>query len=111
VLDMAARDKLSVKATYQRVLPSMAGNMIRGTASQVVDFMEDWYRSKACDGFILSMPVQPRSLRAFVELVVPELERRGLRTPEYPGKTLRENMGLSQPPDPFLQRPLARQAD
>lgn len=101
VLDMAARDKLSVKATYQRVLPSMAGNMIRGTASQVVDFMEDWYRSKACDGFILSMPVQPRSLRAFVELVVPELERRGLRTPDYPGRTLRENMGLAIPPDPF----------
>jgi alkanesulfonate monooxygenase len=102
VLDMAARDKLSVQATYQRVLPSMAGNMVRGTASQVVDFMEDWYRSKACDGFILSMPVQPRSLRAFVELVVPELERRGLRLPAYRGKTLRENMGLATPRDPFL---------
>jgi alkanesulfonate monooxygenase len=111
VLTMAARDKLSVRATYQRVLPSMAGNMVRGTASQVADFMEDWYRSKACDGFILSMPVQPRSLKAFVELVVPELQRRGLRPPDYRGKTLRENMGLAQPPDPFLQQPLARSAD
>jgi len=57
------------------------------------------------------MPVQPRSLEAFDELVVPELQRRGLRPPDYRGKTLRENMGLLQPPDPFLQQPLARSAD
>jgi hypothetical protein len=63
--------------------------------------MEDWYTSKACDGFMLSMPVQPRSLRDFVELVVPELQRRGLRPPEYSGPTLRDNMGLSHPVDPF----------
>jgi len=104
VLDMAARDRLTVRGTYERVLPSMAGNMAKGTPSQVADFMEDWYRSKACDGFILSMPVQPRSLRAFVELVVPELQRRGLRPANYRGKSLRENMGLALPADPFPAR-------
>ena len=102
VLDMAARDRLTVRGTYERVLPSMAGNMAKGTPSQVADFMEDWYRGKACDGFILSMPVEPRSLRDFVELVVPELQRRGLRPPTYRGRTLRENMGLALPADPFL---------
>jgi hypothetical protein len=65
--------------------------------------MEDWYTSKACDGFVLSMPVEPRSLRDFVELVVPELQRRGLRPPEYSGTTLRDNMGLAHPADPFLE--------
>jgi N-acetyl-S-(2-succino)cysteine monooxygenase len=102
VLDMAARDRLTVRGTYERVLPSMAGNMAKGTPSQVADFMEDWYRGNACDGFILSMPVEPRSLRDFVELVVPELQRRGLRPPNYRGRTLRENMGLPLPADPFL---------
>jgi N-acetyl-S-(2-succino)cysteine monooxygenase len=48
------------------------------------------------------MPVEPRSLRDFVELVVPELQRRGLRPPEYRGTTLRDNMGLAHPVDPFL---------
>jgi alkanesulfonate monooxygenase len=110
VLDMALRDKLTVRGTYQRVLSAMGGNLVRGTASQIADFIEDWYRSEACDGFILSMPVEPRSLRAFVELVVPELERRGLRTPDYPGKTLRENMGLATPPDPFAISRDARQS-
>jgi N-acetyl-S-(2-succino)cysteine monooxygenase len=102
VMDMAARDGLSVRATYQRVLPSMSGNLVKGDPRQVADMMEDWYTSKACDGFMLSMPVEPRSLRDFVELVVPELQRRGLRPPEYRGTTLRDNMGLARPADPFL---------
>jgi alkanesulfonate monooxygenase len=102
VLEMAAREGLSVRGTYERVLPSMGGNMVKGDPVQVADMMEDWYTSKACDGFMLSMPVQPRSLRDFVELVVPELQRRGLRPPEYRGATLRENMGLTFPTDPFL---------
>lgn len=102
VLDMAVRDKLTVRKAYERVLPAMAGNMVKGTPAHVVDFMEDWFRSKACDGFILSVPVQPRSLKSFVELLVPELRRRGLRPDDYAGKTLRENMGLALPPDPFL---------
>jgi FMN-dependent oxidoreductase (nitrilotriacetate monooxygenase family) len=101
VVDMATREGLSVRATYQRVLPSMGGNTVKGDPRQVADFMEDWYRGQACDGFMLSMPVQPRSLRDFVELVVPELQRRGLRPPDYPGATLRDNMGLARPIDPF----------
>jgi alkanesulfonate monooxygenase len=101
VLEMAQREGLSVRATYQRVLPSMGGNMVKGDPGQVADFMEDWYKSQACDGFMLSMPVQPRSLRDFVELVVPELQRRGLRPLDYPGATLRDNMGLARPADPF----------
>lgn len=101
VVDMAQREGLSVRATSQRVLSSMGGNMVKGDPGQVADFLEDWYKSQACDGFMLSMPVQPRSLRDFVELVVPELQRRGLRPLDYPGPTLRDNMGLARPADPF----------
>jgi FMN-dependent oxidoreductase (nitrilotriacetate monooxygenase family) len=102
VLDMAAREGLSVRGTYERVLPAMGGNSVKGNPVEVADMMEDWYRSKACDGFMLSMPVQPRSLSDFVELVVPELQRRGLRPPDYRGVALRDNMGLVHPEDPFL---------
>ena len=35
--------------------------------------------------------------RCLCELVVPELQRRGLFRPEYEGKTLRENLGLKRP--------------
>jgi alkanesulfonate monooxygenase SsuD/methylene tetrahydromethanopterin reductase-like flavin-dependent oxidoreductase (luciferase family) len=97
-----------VRGTYERVLPAMSGNMVKGDPAQVADMMEDWYASKACDGFMLSMPVEPRSLRDFVELVVPELQRRGLRPPAYRGTTLRDNMGLVHPADPFLQEAAAK---
>ena len=102
VLDMATRERLTVRQAYERVLPAMSGNVVRGTPAQVADELEDWYRSAACDGFVLSMPVQPRSLGDFVDLVVPELRRRGLRPPSYSGRTLRENLGLAQPVDPFV---------
>ena len=69
---------------------------------QVADMMEEWYRSGACDGFMLVVPVMPRGLSDFVELLVPELQRRGLLPPEYRGPTLRDNMGLAHPVDPFL---------
>jgi FMN-dependent oxidoreductase (nitrilotriacetate monooxygenase family) len=109
VIEMAAREGLTVRDTYQRILPTMGGNMVKGDPAQVADMMEDWYTSKACDGFMLSMPIEPRSLRDFVDLVVPELRRRGLRPPEYRGTTLRDNMGLVHPTDPFLL-PAAAQA-
>jgi FMN-dependent oxidoreductase (nitrilotriacetate monooxygenase family) len=103
IVALAAREGLSVRSTYQRVLPSMGGSFIKGDAIQVADTLEDWYRSGACDGFVLSMPVMPHSLRNFVELVIPELQRRGLFRTEYEGTTLRSHMGLARPSDPFTK--------
>ncbi len=102
ILDMAARESLTVRQTYERILPSLDGNTVKGDAKQVADTLEDWYSSQACDGFMLSMPLIPRGLRDFVELVIPELQRRGLFRREYSGTTLRSNMGLPIPPDPFI---------
>ena len=42
-------------------------------------------------------PYLPGGLDDFVELVVPELQRRGLFRTEYEGTTLRENLGLQRP--------------
>ena len=41
-------------------------------------------------------PVLPESLNDFVDLVIPELQRRGLFRTAYEGKTLRENLGLAR---------------
>jgi hypothetical protein len=40
---------------------------------------------------------QPGSLKDFVDMVIPELQRRGLFRTEYEGMTLRENLGLAKP--------------
>jgi hypothetical protein len=46
-------------------------------------------------------PVLPESLDEFVDLVIPELQRRGLFRTAYEGRTLRENLGLERPVNQF----------
>ncbi len=73
------------------------GNGMTGTPGQIADFMEEWFETRAADGFILMFPKLPASLEDFVKLVLPELRRRGLFREEYEGNTLRENLGISMP--------------
>jgi alkanesulfonate monooxygenase SsuD/methylene tetrahydromethanopterin reductase-like flavin-dependent oxidoreductase (luciferase family) len=66
-----------------------------GTATQIADIMEHWFRSGACDGFLVSTLLPPwPALDEFVTLVVPELQRRGIFRTAYEGTTLRDNLGL-----------------
>ncbi|WP_160122911.1 LLM class flavin-dependent oxidoreductase [Rhodovarius lipocyclicus] len=102
ILRMAHEEGLTVRQTYRRILPQMGGNMFKGDAKQVADIMEEWYTSKACDGFMIAAPVVPTGLERFIRLVVPELQRRGLFRTEYEGTTLRENLGLARPRNAFF---------
>ncbi|HEY0201955.1 MAG TPA: LLM class flavin-dependent oxidoreductase [Burkholderiaceae bacterium] len=68
-----------------------------GTPTQIADHMEQWLRARAADGFMLSLHVLPNDLDPFVQLVVPELQRRGLARKDYTGSTLRHNLGLPTP--------------
>lgn len=98
----AIRDGLTLRQFADRMMGAITGNTFIGSPADVADQMEDWYKSGACDGFIIANPVMPRSLKAFVELVVPELQRRGLFRTSYPGSTLRETMGLPIPQNPYF---------
>lgn len=53
--------------------------------------------SEAADGFNIMPDYHPGGLDAIVDLLVPELQRRGLVRTEYEGTTLRENLGLPRP--------------
>jgi hypothetical protein len=76
--------------------------VMKGDGKQVADQMEDWFKSNACDGFNVHVPIQPGGLRRFVDLVIPELQRRGLFRKEYTAKTLREEMGLPVAANPYF---------
>ena len=65
-----------------------------GSPQQVADGMEEWFTTGACDGFVLAATHVPGAYEAFVRLVVPELQRRGLHQHNYRGTTLRGNLGL-----------------
>ena len=68
-----------------------------GSATQVADQLEEWFTSEAADGFNILPPWLPGALDDFVDLVIPELQRRGLFRTAYEGRTLRENLGLRRP--------------
>ena len=59
--------------------------------------MQEWFDNGGADGFNLMPPVQPDSLDDFVDLVVPELQRRGVFRTAYRETTLRGLLGLSRP--------------
>jgi N-acetyl-S-(2-succino)cysteine monooxygenase len=96
-LDIARRDKMSIRQLWQYVAGARGHLTIVGSAVEVADFMEEWFTQKACDGFNIMPPLFPNSLADFVDLVVPELQHRGLFRTEYAGTTLRANLGLDRP--------------
>ncbi|KAM5372110.1 hypothetical protein ACJZ2D_007643 [Fusarium nematophilum] len=75
---------------------SIGGNgaVLVGSAATVADGMEKWVEEADVDGFNLSPVVQPGSWEDIVELLVPELQRRGVYWGDYEveGGTLRENV-------------------
>ena len=84
---------------------SQAHRVLYGTAAQIADDMQAWLDADACDGFNLLFAHYPRPLEEFVDLVVPELQRRGIFRREYEGRTLRENLGVPIPPNSFAVAP------
>ena len=65
---------------------------IIGSQTQVADQLEEWIDETDIDGFNLSYIVTPESFSDFVELVVPELQRRGVYKLDYGPGTLREKL-------------------
>jgi len=68
--------------------------LVVGDVKDVVDHMETWFRQGGADGFNLLPPMVPGSLQDFRDLVVPELQARGLFRLDYEGETLRDVLGL-----------------
>jgi hypothetical protein len=64
---------------------------------QIADHMQQWFENGGADGFNILPPYLPGALDDFVNLVVPELQERGLFRTDYTGTTLREYLGLARP--------------
>ena len=97
LLEQGRRDKLTL---WQLCLANAGprGHVLSiGTPSQVADEMEHWFKDGAADGFNVMPAWLPGSLKDFVDLVIPELQRRGLFRTEYEATTLRGNLGLPVP--------------
>lgn len=72
-----------------------AGSAICGTAAQVADELQELHSGTGANGgFMISGACgpSPRALSDVVDLLVPELQRRGVFRTEYEGSTLRDRL-------------------
>ncbi|WJH35814.1 LLM class flavin-dependent oxidoreductase [Paenibacillus sp. CC-CFT747] len=76
------REDLTVRDLFYFFTVTVRGHLlIVGSAGQVADVIEEWFVDEAADGFNLCPPYMPGGLDLFLELVVPELQRRGFFEP------------------------------
>lgn len=95
---------LTIRQMYQEMSISSGHCLMAGTAAQIADFMETWWQNGACDGWNLMTPWFPGAAEEVLDLLVPELQRRGLAQADYAEGTLRSRLGLRAVPD-RSQRP------
>ncbi|MGZ6014881.1 MAG: LLM class flavin-dependent oxidoreductase, partial [Phenylobacterium sp.] len=103
LIDLGRREHMTVRQLAQYVGGSYGTLEMIGTPGMIADSMEAWLTSEACDGFNVMFPFLPQGLDAFVDRVVPELQRRGLFHRDYEGPTLRENLGLPRPKNRWFE--------
>jgi alkanesulfonate monooxygenase SsuD/methylene tetrahydromethanopterin reductase-like flavin-dependent oxidoreductase (luciferase family) len=75
----------------QSVLGSRQSPIV-GDPVQVADALAHWIALADVDGFNLSRTVMPECLHAVIELLVPELQARGLYKTQYATGTFREKL-------------------
>ena len=69
-----------------------AGPVVVGSPERVADELVAWMQDTGVDGFNLMYTVMPECFTDFVDLVVPELQRRGVYKTEYAPGSLRQKL-------------------
>ncbi|GAA4832265.1 LLM class flavin-dependent oxidoreductase [Paenibacillus vulneris] len=105
IIELARTENLTLRQLLLRLAGGRGHRTIAGTAKQIADELEVWFTEGAADGFNIMPQVMKGGLDDFIDLVVPELQRRGLFRTEYKGRTLREHYGLPHPHPSFTAQP------
>ena len=104
IMDMARRGNLSLIQTARAVSAAQGHRVLVGTVDYIASEMEEWLKKEAADGFCVICNYYPGPFQDFCNLVIPELQRRGIFRKEYEGRMLRENLGLKIPGNRFARR-------
>ncbi|MGH7046891.1 MAG: LLM class flavin-dependent oxidoreductase [Stellaceae bacterium] len=100
LFEMARRENMTLRDLYNLTAAARGHWVVCGTPKGIADTLEEWFVAGAADGFNVLPPYFPGAFDDFVDLVVPELQRRGLYRREYEGTTLRDHLGLARVPAP-----------
>ncbi len=85
VLNWAKSENLTIRQLYERFAGARGQRTVKGTGAQIADQMAEWFVSYGVDGFLIQPSHLPGGLIDFIELVIPELQERGLFRREYRG--------------------------
>ena len=107
MVDLAARDKLTVRQLAQRV-GGYGGLSFVGTPKPIADQMEEWLIEPRLRRLQHHVPVLPGGLDDFVDKVVPELQRRGIFRKEYEGAHVAGESGPAAAEKPLLRGLIGR---
>ncbi|MDQ0506904.1 LLM class flavin-dependent oxidoreductase [Xanthobacter agilis] len=91
-LTLRSPEPLKVKDLATLSATGARAPFIVGAPGEVADEIVSWVRDTDVDGFNLSRLVSHETLEAFVDLVVPELQDRGVYKTAYEAGTLREKL-------------------
>ncbi len=95
LVNLAVKENLTVRELVGRY--GGGHQQIVGTPEQIADIIEHWLSAGAADGFNIMIDMLPSGVHDVVEMLVPELQRRGLFHTDYEHDTLRGNLGLTAP--------------
>ena len=94
LFETARRDNMTLRDLYNMTAAARGHQVLCGTPVYIADTLEQWFTEGAADGFNILPPYFPAAFDEFVDLVVPELQRRGVFRRDYEGTTLRDHLGL-----------------
>ncbi|MGI2034386.1 LLM class flavin-dependent oxidoreductase [Rhizobium panacihumi] len=94
LLQKAREENYTLRDLAALAVASHGHRILVGSPEDIADELQAWFEAGAADGFNIIPASMPDGLDDFVDLVVPELQRRGLYRRSYEGKTLRDHLGL-----------------
>jgi FMN-dependent oxidoreductase (nitrilotriacetate monooxygenase family) len=99
--------------TYRHLLVAyvIPAPIVVGSAEEIADHFENWYRARAVDGFTVQSAFLHEQFEAFTSLVIPELQARGLFRSGYTERTLRGHVGLPPAQDSTARHETRRKHD
>jgi long-chain alkane monooxygenase len=82
----------TVREVAEHVSIGGIGPVVVGSPTTVADQLEQWIDDAGIDGFNMAFAIRPETFTDIVDLLVPELQRRGRYKTDYAKGTLREKL-------------------
>jgi FMN-dependent oxidoreductase (nitrilotriacetate monooxygenase family) len=111
IMDMARKHNMTLRQVARSVSAAQGHRVLVGTPGYIADELQEWLEKDAADGFNVICNYYPKPFEDFSNLVIPELQRRGIFRTAYEGRTLRENLGLKVPENRYTAARKAQAAD